>query len=133
MLVPAPIEQLPIPLDRLRRDQHHTVPTGDQILPQGLMIVGRGLQTQNHLLKAMLNSHCLCLQKEPLKTLSVIPKDQPPEKGLSRGRAEKGFVPLLGHIDPHDQVLLRTSDLLLQLTELLQSGTILFIHWKPPC
>jgi len=47
---------------------------------------------------------------------------------LSCRRAEEGMVALFGDVHAYHQVLRRSADVTLQLTELLQSAIIVLIH-----
>jgi hypothetical protein len=108
------------------------MPTPDQMLPQRLMIIGRRLHSENHPLQPVLIPHRSRLRQKLPKPLDVVFKGQSPEKRLSLGGAKKGIVLLFGHIDAHDQILCRPPNLFPELTKLFQSGTIFFVHEKPP-
>jgi hypothetical protein len=55
VFIPAAIEELAIPLHGYPGDQDDLVSLPDQMLSQGLMVVGGGLQAKDHLREAMLN------------------------------------------------------------------------------
>jgi len=65
---------------------------------------------------------------EPLKTLTVIVKEQAPEQGAPSGGSEKRMVPLFGYIDADDQVIGACADLSLELTELGVPGNLIMLH-----
>ena len=70
------------------------------------MVIGCRLQAKHRLLKTMLNLDRLCLNRQPVKTLSAVVKDQSLEKRLSCGRAKEGMVFILGHVDAYNQIVL---------------------------
>jgi hypothetical protein len=72
----------------------------------------------------MLHPEGFCLFQKSSETLMVIAKDEPPQKCLPRRGPKKGVVPILRYVDPHDQILIRMSYLLPQLTKFLQPVTI---------
>jgi hypothetical protein len=43
-------------------------------------------------------------------------------------RAKEGMVFFLGYVDPNDQMVLRSPDLFLELTEFLEPGILYFVH-----
>ena len=43
-------------------------------------------------------------------------------------RTKEGMVFFLGYVDPNDQMVLRSPDLFLELTEFLEPGILYFVH-----
>jgi len=63
-----------------------------------------------------------------LEALFGVLKDQSVQKDLSCRGAEESMVALFGDVDTHDQMLRRSANLVLQLTEFLEPATIILIH-----
>jgi hypothetical protein len=70
------------------------------------------------------------MSKESAKSLYCVFKDQPPQKRLSRGGTCKCMVLVFANIDAYDRVLIRSTDLILHLTILLEPDKIFSVHYN---
>jgi hypothetical protein len=100
----------------------------DEILAQGLMVICCGFQTEGGLCKGMPAFEHVHLETEALETLSVIIKDKPPHEGFAGGYAEESVMAVFGAIDTYHQILSRSANFTLELTEFLESAIIVLHH-----
>jgi len=96
------------------------------------MIVGGGLQAEDHLEETMLDPQDLGLEEELLEAFGGIVKEQSLEKGLPRRRPEEGMMTILADIQAHDQMFSGASNLHAQLTECPVPDKLRMLHGKPP-
>jgi len=132
VLVPTSIEELPVPLHRDPRDEHHLMLAPDQVFSQRLVIIGRGLQAEDYLGKAVLHLQGLGLEEELLESFLAIVKEPSLPKRLAGGGSKEGVVLILGDIQPYDEIALGTSDFLFELTKLLEPGKFMIVHGNLP-
>jgi hypothetical protein len=102
MLIPAPIEKLPVVFDCAARDQNNVVDASDQMSTQRLVIIAGGLQAEDNFAEAVSNFDSFSLGQQLGKTVYVVFKDQSSEKGFASGCAHKGMMLVLGNIYAHD-------------------------------
>jgi hypothetical protein len=98
VFVPAAIQELAIPLHRYPGDQDDLVSLPDQMLSQGLMIVGGGLQAKDHLRQALLNLEGLGLEEELLEAFPAIVKEPSLPEGPAGGGPKEGMMTILADI-----------------------------------
>jgi len=72
------------------------------MLSQRLMVIGCGLKTEDYLRKVMLNLKRFCQRQQLLESFNRVVKDHSLVQRFAVRRAEKGIVPLLGHVDAND-------------------------------
>ena len=128
VLIPSSVQELTILLHRRAGNEHQQVPLRDEIFAEGLMVIGGGLTTEHHLLKAVLYLQCCCMDEQFFKSLPGVVEDQSSQQGLSRRGAEEGMMALFGDIDTYHQMLRRSANLMLELTELLEPAIIILYH-----
>lgn len=56
VFVPPAIQKFPIPLQRHAGGEHHKLRTLDQMLPKGLVVIPRGLQSKDDLAQPLLGA-----------------------------------------------------------------------------
>ena len=88
------------------------------------MIIGRGLQAENYLPKAILYLECVRLHQKLLETIICIIKEHPLVQRLAGRSAKESIVPFLGDIQTYNQIIRRTANHFLELTKFLQPDTI---------
>jgi hypothetical protein len=81
VFVPAPVQKLPVALDRHPGDQDHHPAALNQMLSQRLVIVGRRFQAKDRLGQTLGHLDGPDLGQQLLKSLDGIVKDQSFEKG----------------------------------------------------
>jgi hypothetical protein len=108
------------------------MPTSDQVFSQRLMVVGGGLQAEDHLRQAMPYLQGLGLEEELLESLPGIVKEPSLPEGMAGGGPKESMVRILGDIQAYDEISLGTSDFAFELTKLLQPGTLQTVHEEPP-
>jgi hypothetical protein len=102
------------------------------MLSQGLMVVGGGFQAKDHLRQALPYLQGLGLEEKLLESFLAVVKESFLPEGMAGGGPEEGMMLIFGDIQAHDEISLGTSDFLLELTKLLQPGTIQTVHEEPP-
>jgi hypothetical protein len=68
------------------------------------VIVARRFYRVDHLRQTVLSAKLFGASGQLLKSVTVVVKDQPPQKCATGGHPEKRVVPVLGHIDAYDQM-----------------------------
>ena len=93
----------------------------DEIFSEGLVVVGSRLQAEYQCGKRMAGLQRVGLEEEPVEPFFGVIESEPPQEGLSGCRAEEGGVAVFRNIDTHHEMLRRSANLVLQLTELPQA------------
>ena len=124
-------QKLSVVSHRHSRYQHDVFIASNQMRPERLVIVARWFKTEYGLLQPVLIPYGLDMSKEFSKSVYCVFKDQPPQKRLSRGGTYKCMMFVLGNINTHDHVLIRSPDPILHLTILLEPDKIFYVHDNP--
>lgn len=125
---PASIEQFAVVFDGFACDKHDQISSFGQLVDQRLVIIADGLHAENNLVQSMPVFECLDLFDQAPKPYSIVGEDQTPLQRLPRGGAEESVVLVLGNIDPNDQMITRTTDLLSELAKPFKACNV--IHFE---
>jgi hypothetical protein len=74
VFVPASVQEFPVPLHGYSRNQDDSMVALDQILSQGFVVIGCGLQAEDRLGEAILNLQGLGLEEELLESSRLLSK-----------------------------------------------------------
>ena len=100
-----------------------------QMLRQRFVVDAGRLQPEYHPVKTLAVHVKPNLGEQVPEALGTVLNDQPFEKRPAIGITEKAVVLALGDIQPHDEIILGSTDLFLELTKRIDSVSLISRSW----